>query len=151
MISLSGSPLAEQLIRLGVGSLTLFDGDSFEDTNVNRVYGSTLELVGVDKVLIAKQHLDRIGLGASVRAVPEQITLEPAARELRNCDVIFGCTDKQIPRAILMQLASLYNLPVIDLGVKIDSDDGTILSVYGRITTLLPGEACLFCRGRIRR
>jgi molybdopterin/thiamine biosynthesis adenylyltransferase len=141
--------LAEQLVRLGVGSLTLFDGDCFEDTNVNRVYGSTLALVGLEKVLIAKQHLDMIGLGANVRAIPEDITLESAARELRNCDVIFGCTDKQIPRAILMQLASLYNLPVIDLGVKIDSREGDILGIHGRITTLMPGEACLFCRGRI--
>jgi molybdopterin/thiamine biosynthesis adenylyltransferase len=145
----TGSPLAEQLVRLGVGALTLFDEDRFEDTNVNRIYASTLELVGVEKVFIAKQHLDRIGLGTSIRAIPEHITFEHSARELRNCDVIFGCTDKQIPRAVLMQLAGLYNLPVIDLGVRIDSQNETILGVHGRVTTLMPGEACLFCRGRI--
>ena len=33
------------------------------------------------------------------------------------------------------------------MGVKIDSEGGTIRGIFGRITTLIPGEACLFCRG----
>jgi tRNA A37 threonylcarbamoyladenosine dehydratase len=36
----TGSSIAEQLIRLGVGSLTISDDDFFEHSNVNRVYGS---------------------------------------------------------------------------------------------------------------
>ena len=145
----TGSPLAEQLVRLGVGRLTLFDRDTFESTNVNRVYGATLGDVDRQKVEIAKQHLDRIGLSTEIEAVPEHITIEAPARRLRACDVVFGCTDKQIPRAILMQLATKYCLPVFDLGVLIDSHDQHIQSIHGRITTLLPGEACLYCRGRI--
>ena len=66
-----------------------------------------------------------------------------------DCDVVFGCTDKELPRAILVQLVLRYSIPVFDLGVLIDSHDGTISGVYGRVTTLLAGEACLFCRGRI--
>jgi hypothetical protein len=42
-----------------------------------------------------------------------------------------------------------YSIPVVDLGVLISSQHGIINSVYGRVTTLIPGEACLFCRGRI--
>lgn len=145
----TGSLVAEQLYRLGVGRLTVFDGDRFDPTNVNRVYGSTLADVGVPKAEIAKRHLDRIGLGTPVVAIGEHITSEAIARELRSCDLVLGCTDKQIPRAILIQLALKYNLPVFDLGVLIDSDDGSIRGVHGRVTTLMPGEACLFCRGRI--
>jgi len=144
-----GSPVAEQLYRLGVGNLTLIDGDVFEATNVNRIYGSTLADVGTPKVEIAKRHLDRIGLETQVHSVPIPITRERAALVLRNSDVIFGCTDKQAPRAILTQIALKYNLPVFDLGVLIDSKAGSIRGVYGRVTTLAPGEACLFCRGRI--
>jgi molybdopterin/thiamine biosynthesis adenylyltransferase/proteasome lid subunit RPN8/RPN11 len=145
----TGSPVAEQLVRLGVGHLTLFDHDCFDSTNINRVYGATLDDVGAPKVLIAKRHLDRIGLPTQIEAIQESITKEAAALRLRGCDVIFGCTDKQIPRAILMQLALKYSLPVLDLGVLIDSKDACIQSIYGRITTLFPGEACLYCRGRI--
>ncbi|QNP41730.1 ThiF family adenylyltransferase [Lysobacter solisilvae (ex Woo and Kim 2020)] len=145
----TGSPIAEQLVRLGVGRITLFDGDRLERTNVNRVYGSSLSQTGRPKVEIAKEHLDRIGLDAHVVAVAHHITEESAAKRLRDCDIIFGCTDKQIPRAILMQVALRYCLPVFDLGVLIDSKDGEIRSIHGRITTLMPGESCLYCRGRI--
>ncbi len=145
----TGSPIAEQLCRLGVGHLSLFDGDTFDGTNVNRVYGSVVADEGRHKVNIAKEHLEKIGLGTIVDAYPNNITEESIARALRDCDVVFGCTDKEIPRAILVQLSLRYLIPVFDMGVLIDSDKGVIRGVHGRITTLLPGEACLFCRGRI--
>lgn len=145
----TGSAVAELLYRLGVGRLTLFDGDRLDATNINRVFGSTLRDVGTPKVLIAKRHLDQIGLETSVLAAPKHITHESAARELRDCDIVFGCTDLQLPRAILVQLALKYLVPVLDLGVLIDSNGGIIRGVHGRVTTLMPGEACLLCRGRI--
>lgn len=145
----TGSPLAEQLCRLGVGHLSLFDGDRLDVTNVNRVYGSTVADAGRFKVEIAREHLDSIGLGTLIDVYPEHITVEETARAVRDCDVVFGCTDKELPRAILIQLALRYSIPVFDLGVLIDSHDGKISGVHGRVTTLLPGEACLFCRGRI--
>lgn len=145
----TGSPVAEQLYRLGIGHLRLFDGDRFAETNVNRVYGSSLKDDGRLKVEMAKEHLNRIGLDTTVDIVPQHITHEAAARALRDCDVIFGCTDKELPRAILVQLAMRYCIPVFDLGVLIDSRDGCIAGVHGRVTMLMPGEACLFCRGRI--
>jgi molybdopterin/thiamine biosynthesis adenylyltransferase len=145
----TGSPVAEQLCRLGVGHLSLFDGDTFDATNVNRVYGSTLSDQGRCKVHILKEHLEGIGLGTVIDDYPLHITEKSSARALRDCDVIFGCTDKEIPRGILVQLTLRYSIPIFDMGVLIDSDGGVIRGVHGRVTTLLPGEACLFCRGRI--
>jgi molybdopterin/thiamine biosynthesis adenylyltransferase/proteasome lid subunit RPN8/RPN11 len=145
----TGSPVAEQLYRLGVGELTLVDGEKLDVTNLNRVYGSRSADVGKPKVAIAKRHLDEIGLGISVRAVPFHITEEHAIKALRDCDIVFGCTDKELPRAILTRLALRYLIPYFDLGVLIDSTHGHLTGIYGRVTTFLPGEACLFCRGRI--
>ena len=90
----TGSPVAEQLYRLGIGDLIFFDGDRLEQSNLNRVYGAKLSDVGDFKVDIAKNRLDTIGLGTPVRAVREHITREDSARQLTECDVIFGCTDK---------------------------------------------------------
>jgi molybdopterin/thiamine biosynthesis adenylyltransferase len=145
----TGSPLAEQLCRLGVGSLSLFDGDHLEDTNINRVFGSRVCDTGSYKVEIAKQHLESIGLGTEIKTYPKHISDKETALALRDCDVVFGCTDKELPRAILQQLALHYSIPVFDLGVLIDSHEGQIIGVHGRVTTLTSGEACLFCRGRI--
>lgn len=38
----TGSAVIEQLTRLGLGRLTVFDGDFFDPSNVNRVYGSSV-------------------------------------------------------------------------------------------------------------
>lgn len=145
----TGSPLAEQLYRLGVGQLLLIDPDVLDRTNLNRVYGARLQDEGEDKVKIAADRLQAVGLETEVIPVADSIRWEDCARLLSSCDLVFGCTDKQLPRAVLTQLALQYCIPVIDMGVLIDSHLGQLRGVLGRVTTLLPREACLFCRGRI--
>lgn len=145
----TGSAVIEQLVRLGVGTLSIFDGEAFDASNATRVYGSTLADKGRAKTDIQTEHITRIGMKTRIRAFSKHITDKETAKELRNCDIIFGCTDKHAPRGILVRLAMRYLIPVFDLGVKIDSEDQGIRGILGRVTTLLPGEACLFCRGRI--
>jgi molybdopterin/thiamine biosynthesis adenylyltransferase len=145
----TGSAVVEQLARLGVGSLSIFDGDVLDVTNVNRVYGSGIPDSGDFKVAIAKSNVERIGLGTKIRTFPGSIAKESIAKHLRCCDIIFSCTDKQAPRSILLQVCLRYLIPVIDMGVVITSHQSVITDVIGRITTLFPGEACLFCRQRI--
>jgi molybdopterin/thiamine biosynthesis adenylyltransferase len=145
----TGSAVAEQLIRLGTGKLWVFDGDELDGSNLTRVYGSGRDQVGLKKVRIVEQSAGRIGLGTSVMPVEKPITFRSAAELLRNCDVVFGCTDDQWGRSILTRLALYYYIPVFDMGVRIDSENGVIRSVQGRVTTLMPGNACLFCRHRL--
>jgi hypothetical protein len=68
---------------------------------------------------------------------------------MRECDLVFGCTDDEWGRSILSLLSIYYILPVMDLGVAITPDGESVRSVHGRLTHLQPGYACLFCRGRI--
>ncbi len=145
----TGSIVIEQLARLGVGTLSIYDGDTFDATNVNRVYGSTTSDKNRNKAVIASEHVQRMAVGTRVRTFDQHITKEEVAKSLRDCDLLFGCTDKELPRGYLVQLAIRYLMPVIDTAVTIDSENETIQGVFGRVTTLLPGEACLLCRGRI--
>ena len=39
----TGSPLIEQLVRLGIGRIVIVDPDRVEDKNLNRIYNSTRE------------------------------------------------------------------------------------------------------------
>ncbi|HJZ90605.1 MAG TPA: ThiF family adenylyltransferase [Gemmataceae bacterium] len=144
----TGSAVMEELVRLGVGTMSVFDRDVFDETNVNRVYGSSVRDAGRNKAGIAADSARRTGLQTEVRVYSEHITVHETAMRLRECDLVFGCTDRHAPRAILVQLALRYYIPVIDTGVKIDSHEGKIRGVTGRVTTLMPGEACLFCRER---
>jgi len=145
----TGSAVVEQLIRLGVGTISIFDGETFDASNVNRVYGSSLMDADAPKVRIVERTVEHIGVSTTLIVHPTHITDQETAKALRACDVVFGCTDKHAPRGILVRLALWYLIPVIDLGVKIDAPGGIIRSIDGRVTTLLPHLACLFCRKRI--
>lgn len=144
----TGSATIEQLARLGVGTISVFDHDNFERSNINRVYGSTVADEGMSKADISGEHIEGIGIGTKVLRFGS-IALENNAKHLRDCDLVFGCTDNEAPRGILVQLALRYLIPLIDVGVLIDSEDGVLKGIAGRVTTFYPGVACLFCRKRI--
>jgi hypothetical protein len=78
------------------------------------------------------------------------ITSESTARQLCECDIVFGCTDDNAGRLVLSRLATYFLTPVIDCGVLLSSDaQGQLVGIDGRVTTLVPGQGCLVCRGRI--
>lgn len=145
----TGSAVLEQLMRLGVGSLLVVDPDCIERSNLSRIHGSRVSDVGSPKVAVVERTANETGLPCVVEVLEGDITQERTARRLRECDVLFGCTDRHYPRAILSRLSTRYLIPLFDLGVVIDSRDGVIGAVAGRVTTVYPGTCCLLCRGRI--
>jgi hypothetical protein len=146
----TGSAVAEQLVRLGVRHLTLVDPDRLSESNITRVYGSTLSDVGRPKVDVVGDHQLDIAPNADVARVPAMLTLESTARRLVGSDVIFGCTDDNAGRMVLSRLATYLLTPVIDCGVLLSSDpNGRLNGIHGRVTVLHPGAACLICRGRV--
>jgi molybdopterin/thiamine biosynthesis adenylyltransferase len=145
----TGSAVFEQLVRVGIGKITVCDPQTFDPTNVNRVYGSTSNDTGQKKVAIATRLANAIAIPTEIVPLSGSVTDLAIAQRLRDCDVIFGCTDDESGRSILTRLAAYYLIPVFDMGVMIDSEDQSIKSVRGRVTTLVPGVPCLFCRGTI--
>ncbi len=146
----TGSAVAEQLVRLGVRNFILFDPDTLSGSNVTRVYGSTAADIGKSKVETLATHLKRIAPHAKCQLVTSMITMLPAARRLCSCDLLFGCTDDNAGRLVLSRFATFMLTPVFDSGVLVSSDgNGTLRGIDGRVTTLVPGQACLVCRGRI--
>lgn len=145
----TGSAVAEQLVRLGARAVLLIDPDVIADSNVTRVYGSTLADVGRPKAEVLCNHLAALAGDGLFRAVTQSLLEESVARSLTSCDVVFGCTDDNAGRLILTRLAAYYLLPLIDCGVLISSSDGTIDAIHGRVTVQTPGAGCLVCRNRI--
>ena len=146
----TGSAVVEQLARLGVRHLRLFDPDTLTESNTTRVYGSYPEDAGKAKVDVIAAHAGRIAPDVEVLAIQEAITVQAAAKLLIDADVIFGCTDDNSGRLVLSRIASYLLTPVIDCGVLLNSGrDGRLEGIYGRVTVLAPGAACLVCRNRI--
>jgi molybdopterin/thiamine biosynthesis adenylyltransferase len=146
----TGSAVAEQLVRLGVRSFVLFDPDQLSPSNVTRVYGSTPSDVGKFKTEIMAAHLTRVAPDTHCDAVTSMITTEPTALRLTECDIVFGCTDDNAGRLVLSRLSTYFLVPVIDCGVLLTAGaNGSLTGIDGRVTTLVPGQACLGCRSRI--
>ena len=145
----TGSATVEQLVRLGVGKLSIYDRQKLEKSNVTRVFGSRTCDEGKPKAEILATWGESIGTGSAIVTYAQHITREDVARTLRDADIIFGCTDDEWGRSVLNDISIRYMIPVIDMAVKITSEAGTLHSVCGRVTVLTPGAACLFCRGRI--
>lgn len=146
----TGSGVIEQLVRLGVRRIYMFDPDTLTNSNLTRVYGSFPQDIGKPKVDVSAAHVNRIAADAEVIATQAPITVEAVAKLLIEADVIFGCTDDNAGRLVLSRVATYLLTPVIDCGVLLSSDCGGRLDgIYGRVTLLVPGAACLVCRNRI--
>jgi molybdopterin/thiamine biosynthesis adenylyltransferase len=145
----TGSPVIEQLTRLGVGEVVIIDDDILTPSSIARGYGTTVHDVGQPKVSVIAAAVERIGLDTSVRPVHGNLRNREVVDELRHCDVVFCCVDGHAARIVLNRFAYWHLAPVVDVGVLVSSDGVGIRDIDGRLTWLSPRSACLLCRGRI--
>jgi hypothetical protein len=155
-VGATGSCTAEQLVRLGVQDLIIIDPDLFEPSNSTRVFGSFASHCGIRwfnpltwqklrKVKIVAEHLRRIRRDLSVKIIFDNIVSENAAKSLLDRDVIFCCTDDHWGRSIITQIAYQYMIPMINMGVRIDSKNGKIIAGTGVVHIIRPKRPCLWC------
>lgn len=151
-----GSPLAEQLVRMGVRELILVDDDLLDtESNVRRVVGSRRADLHAgafpSKVDIVGEHLDRLDLDTRVVRVMGDVTTEAAFRHLLDADLVVGATDTHVSRAVINDLPSTYLLPTIDIGVRVGNrGDGTLSGLVAELRVLTPDRPCLWCRGVLK-
>lgn len=146
----TGSWVIEQLARLGVGDLTLVDPDVVEHKNLNRIVNSTLadaEKIA-PKVQALRASIEAMGTCTKVTAHQANLFNLGVLHELATCDLLFGCMDSVDGRDLLNRLATFYNIPYFDLGVRLDADgSGGVDVACGSVHYLLPGGSSLLSRG----
>ncbi|MBC2662796.1 ThiF family adenylyltransferase [Novosphingobium flavum] len=147
----TGSPLIQQLARMGVGHIAIFDPDHVERSNLNRLYGATREDADLAsrKVDVARREVERMGLGTRVATYRDWIGSEGCRDALKSLDILFGCTDDHDGRGLINRLAYYYLIPVIDIGLALRATSRhgePRLDADGRVTVLEPGASCLICR-----
>lgn len=147
----TGSPVIEQLVRLGVGKLVLVDPDKVELKNLNRILNT--RRVDADnhrfKVDILKEAIASFDLGTQVQVysknIYDNITL---LRELAECDILFGTVDSVDGRDLINRISTYYIIPYFDLGIKLEADGhGGIIKIVGTVHYIQPGKSSLISRG----
>jgi hypothetical protein len=142
------------MIRLGVGAIILVDDDTVEDRNVNRILNSTMEDARAKryKVDVIGDAIERVGLGTTVIRHSKNLWKPEVVRSVAQSDILIGCMDTVDGRFLLNKLATYYNLPYFDIGIRLDTHrngarKGTIREACGTINYLQPGRSSLLSRG----
>jgi hypothetical protein len=146
----TGSPVIEQLVRLGVGELVIVDPDIIEFKNLNRILNSTEKDAKLKrkKVDVLKEAAEKTGFNVKITAIDKDIYTDVSIiKKIAGCDFIFGCVDTIDARHLLNQIATFYLIPYIDIGVYLKSDGkGGVDYITGTIHYLKPGGSSLLSR-----
>lgn len=146
----TGSPVVEQLARLGFKKIVLVDPDKIEVKNLNRILNSKMRdaVKGRFKVDVLKEAIESMGLGTEVEALPFNLFDSRVINSITGCDVLFGCMDTVDGRQLLNTISTFYLIPYFDLGVKLVADGrGGIEQVWATVHYLQPGRSSLMTRG----
>lgn len=151
-----GTIVAEALSRLGVEQVVLIDHDVIEERNLDRTLGAEpidAELEAF-KVHAAHRLINRSHTAArlSVRSIPKSLLDREGYRAALDCDIVFSCVDRPLPRHVLNLIAYSHLIPVIDGGIfsKVN-DAGHFLHADWRIHAVGPNRPCMVCIGALRR
>jgi hypothetical protein len=146
----TGSPLIEQLARLGFGRLVLVDPDRIEEKNLNRILNASREdaYLKRPKVEAMARAIAAMGFGTEVAIIHADLATPEAVRAVAECDVLFGCMDGVEGRHLLNRLAAFYVLPYFDVGVRLEADGkGGIDQACGAVHYVRPDGSTLQDRG----
>lgn len=146
----TGSPVIEQLARLGVGRAVIVDPDCVEEKNLNRIL-NTFEEDAQNrdfKVDVLAEAIEKMGTGTDVIPLPLNLSSPEAVKAVAGCDMIFGCMDGVEGRHLLNRLAVFYNIPYIDVGIRLIADGkGGVDQICGSVHYLQPDRSSLLSRG----
>ena len=126
-----GGTVTEILARLGIGALTLVDGDVFEDSNLNRQLLSTLETLGASKTTAAESRVRQINPSVKTRIHDVFMDARNAAGLIEGADVVVDCLDNLKIRFVLETAAKAAKIPLVS---------AAIAGTYGQITTIFPED-----------
>lgn len=146
----TGSVTFAQLVHLGVGQITVIDGDRVEDTNISRIFGATTADANVTwKVDVAARYAAAVGLGTKVNIIRGHLGEDINPNVLEGCDVVFSCVDAHLPRALLNRLSYEKAVLLFDMGSAFRVHEEIITAGSGRVVIIGPGRPCLACWGHI--
>ena len=144
-----GCIVAEAIARIGVAQVTLIDPDIVEEHNLDRLLYGTTKDIGKLKVNLAARAMRRNATAQKIQitALPFSIHDEVAYRAALDCDIIFSCVDRPVPRDVLNYIAQAHLIPVIDGGIAVETDrqKDRLSSAHWRAHIVTPYHQCLRC------
>ena len=135
-----GSPSALYLAAAGVGTLGIIDGDTVDESNLQRQILHSTTTLGEHKVDSAKRTIQALNPDVNVVTYPERLTSENVDRILaEGWDVIVDGADNFPTRYLVNDASVWHDIPVVH---------GSIFRFEGQVTVFKPKAGpcyrCLF-------
>jgi len=129
-----GGYIAEMLCRMGVGNITVCDGDRFDETNLNRQLLATEKTLGSFKAEQAAERIRQVNSEVKVEVFSEYLTEENAGNILKGCDVVLDGLDSPETKLMLQCVCKVHNIPMVH---------GAIEGWFGQTAVIYPGDDAL--------
>ena len=129
-----GGYVVEMLARLGVGHLVLCDGDSFDETNLNRQLLAIEDNLGKNKAMEAEERARQINSSVRVDVHPDFLTLDNGRDVLAGCDLVIDAVDGSMNKILIENICEEMNLPFVH---------GAIAGWFGHFGIVFPGDGTL--------
>ncbi len=132
-----GSPVALQLVGMGIGFLRVVDRDIVSRSDLHRQYLYDADSIGMPKVEVLLQKLSRLNPDVTLDPVPESLNSINAEELLTGMDAVIDGLDRPEPRYIVNRTCNRLKIPYIF---------GAAIEAFGNVSTILPGQTfCLEC------
>ena len=143
-----GSFAAEFLARVGVGNLTIVDGDVEDITNINRQLPALHSTVGQPKVTVVGDRLMDINPALNLTRVQEFLSPERALEIVStDYDYVLDCIDSVTPKLNLILSAKRNRVKIISsMGAG-----GKMLASKVKVTDISKTMNCYFSKTIRRR
>ena len=129
-----GGYIIEMLARLGVGHLVLCDGDSFDESNLNRQLYSLETNQGSNKALEAAKRILDVNCHVRMTVFDENLTEKNARSIIEGCDLVVDALDSPKTKVLLEEYCEGEQIPMVH---------GAISGWFGQVCSIFPGEKTL--------
>lgn len=126
-----GSPAAMYLAVAGVGSVTVYDDDEVDLSNLQRQIAHHTSDIGMDKVISTQQTLKNLNPEVNVRAIKQRLSGEILEIEVKNADVVLDCSDNFSTRFAINAACVKQQTPLVS---------GAAIRFEGQVSVFTAGK-----------
>ena len=124
-----GSWVAEAIARTAIGTITIIDGDTVEESNTNRQMPAMDGAYGRYKVDVLSERLRKINPNARINALSVFVNQDNFDDVIDRCDVLIDCIDSLSAKALLLARGKEKAPVVLTSGGAGGKVDASLVSV----------------------
>ena len=140
-----GSHVVQQLAHIGFQNYVIYDDDTVEVSNLNRLIGAKCADLAAQtpKLHLAKMMIYGLQPDATLRGFACKWQDQP--EPMRECQIVIGGVDSYKGRAEIEIACRRYLMHYIDIGMDVHGKERPVIG--GQVILSSPGGRCMRCMG----